>query len=239
MPEDLFTVTGDVWDLDVAVTGAVDVNVANRPGEVVRFAPSGAEITTLARFPRAILSKMVVAPPDGRDVVNAWVSGRMRLMVMAQGKSPEPLLKTQEESAAPMTAVAGNRIAFAVGPEPRETIALADTQTGRITGQLSPGKGVIQTLVASADGDTLFFTASGSVWSVATAGGEPRRICPGTWVLVHPAGSLVVARNDGTQVRLFEVSAENGTERAIAVDPGTRFQSIGGGSAPTACWRRR
>ncbi len=228
VPEDLFTVTGDVWDLDVAANGAVDVNVADRPGEVVRFAPGGAEIARLARFPRAILSKMVVALPDGRDVIDARVSGRMRLMVMAQGKNPEPLLKTQEESAAPMTAVAGNRIAFAVGPEPRETIALADTATGRISGRISPGKGVIQTLAASADGETLYFTASGSVWSVASAGGEPRRICPGLWVLVHPAGSLIVARNDGTQVRLFEVDMENGTERAIAVNSGTRFQSMGG-----------
>jgi hypothetical protein len=225
--EDLFTVTGDVWDLDVAATGAVDVNVADRPGEVVRFAPSGAKIATLARFPRAILSKMAVALPDGRDVVDAWVSGRMRLMVMARGKPPEPLVKTQEESAAPMTPVAGNRIAFAVGPEPRETIAVADTGTGRVSGRISPGKGVIQTLAASADGETLYFTARGAVWSVATAGGEARRICPGVGVLVHPAGSLVVARNDGTRVRLFEVSAENGTERAIPLDAGTRFFSIG------------
>jgi eukaryotic-like serine/threonine-protein kinase len=171
---------------------------------------------------------MVVALPDGRDVVNAWVSGRMRLMVMAQGKSPEPLLKTQEESAAPMTAVAGNRIAFAVGPEPRETIAVADTATGRILSRITPQQGVIQTMAASADGARLYFTASGSLWSVATAGGEPRRICPGLWVVVYPSGTLIVARNDGTQVRLFEVSADNGTERAIAVNPGTRFQSMGG-----------
>jgi eukaryotic-like serine/threonine-protein kinase len=171
---------------------------------------------------------MVVALPDGRDVVNAWVSGRMRLMVMAQGKSPEPLLKTQEESAAPMTAVAGKRIAFAVGPEPRETIAVADTATGRILSRITPQQGVIQTMAASADGERLYFTASGSLWSVATAGGEPRRICPGLWVIVYPSGTLIVARNDGTQVRLFEVSAENGTERAIAVNPGTRFQSMGG-----------
>ena len=53
VPEDLFTVTGDVWDLDVAANGAVDVNVVDRPGEVVRFAPGGAEIARLARFPRA------------------------------------------------------------------------------------------------------------------------------------------------------------------------------------------
>jgi hypothetical protein len=171
---------------------------------------------------------MVVALPDGRDVVDTRVSGRMRLMVMEPGKTPEPLLKTQEESAAPMTAVAGNRIAFAVGPEPRETIAVADTATGRVSGRIAPGKGVIQTLAASADGETLYFTASGAVWSVATAGGEPRRICPGQWVLVHPSGSLIVARNDSTHVRLFEVSAENATERAIALDPGARFFAMGG-----------
>lgn len=228
VPEDLFTVTGDVWDLDIAASGVVDVNVADRPGEVVRFAPDGTETATLARFPRAILSKMVVALPDGRDVVDRRVSGRMRLMAMAQGKSPEPLLKTQEESASPMTAVAGNRIAFAIGPEPRETIALADTATGRILSQITPQQGVIQTMAASADGETLYFTAGGSVWSVATAGGEPRRICPGLWVLVHPSGRLIVARNDGTQVGLFEVSAENATERAIALDRGARFFTMGG-----------
>jgi hypothetical protein len=161
VPEDLFTVTGDVWDLDVAPAGAIDVNVADRPGEVVRLSPSGTPITSLGRFPRAILSTMPVALPDGRDVVDAWVSGRMRLMVMAQGRSPEPLLRTQEESAAPMTAVGGNRIAFAIGPEPRETIAVADTATGRILGRISPAQGVIQTMAASADGETLYFTASG------------------------------------------------------------------------------
>jgi Tol biopolymer transport system component len=171
---------------------------------------------------------MAMALPDGRDVVDARVSGRMRLMVMAQGRNPEPLLKTQEESASPMTPVGGNRIAFAIGPEPRETIALADIATGRILSRITPQQGVIQTMAASADGETLYFTAAGSVWSVATAGGEPRRICSGLWVLVHPSGRLIVARNDGTQVRLFEVSAENATERAIALDRGARFFTMGG-----------
>src|SRR5262245_52451247 len=165
--------------------------------------------------------------PDGRDVVDARVSGRMRLMVLAQGKGPEPLLKSQEESAAPMTALAGNRVAFAVGPEPRETIAVADTVNGRIMSRISPRQGVIQTIAASADGETMYYTAGGSVWSVATAAGEPRRIGPGSLVVAHPAGNLIVARNEATQVRLFEVSVENGTERALAVDPGTRFVSLG------------
>lgn len=227
-PEDLFTVTGDVWDLDVSASGAVDINVADRPGEVVRFAPDGTRIASLGRFPRAILSKMVVALPDGRDVVDARVSGRMRLMAMAPDKRPEPLLKTQEESASPMTPVAGNRIAFAIGPEPRETIALADTATGLVLSRITPQRGVIQTIAASADGGTLYFTAGGFVWAVATAGGEPRRICPGLWVIVHPSGALIVTRHDGTEFRLFEVSAEDATERAINLDRGARFFAVGG-----------
>jgi hypothetical protein len=227
VPETLFTVTGDVWDVDVAATGGVDVNMVERPGEVVRLSPTGNEATWLGHLPRATFSKGVVALPDGRDVVDARVSGRMRLMVLERGKGPEPFLKSREESASPMTALAGNRMAFAVGPEPRETIAVADTVTGRVSGRISPGKGVIQTLAASADGETLFFTAGGSVWSAATAGGEPRRIGPGEWVVAHPSGALIVARNEASRVRLFEVSVQNGTERGIALDPGTRFVSLG------------
>jgi eukaryotic-like serine/threonine-protein kinase len=216
VPEDLFTVTGDVWDVDVAATGRVDVNLVDRPGEVVHLSPTGAEVARLGHLPRSTFSKMVVALPDGRDVVDARVSGRMRLMLLEEGKNPAPLLKSQEESAAPMTALAGNRIAFAVGPV-----------TGRVSGRISPGKGVVQTVAAPADGETLFFTAGGSVWSVATAGGEPRRIGLGEWVIAHPSGALIVARNEASQVRLFEVSVENGTERAIALDPGTRFVTLG------------
>jgi hypothetical protein len=139
------------------------------------------------------------------------VSGRMRLMVMERGKAPVPLLKAQDESAAPMTALTGNRIAFAIGPEPRETIAVADTQTGRIAGRISPGKGVVQTLAASGDGATLYFTAGGSVWSVASAGGDPRRICAGDWVVTHPSGTPIVTRNEAAQIQLFEVDAVRGT----------------------------
>jgi hypothetical protein len=160
-------------------------------------------------------------------VVDMSVSGRMRLMLMESGKAPVALIKTQEESAAPMTALAGNRIAFAIGPEPRETIAVADTQTGRIAGRISPGRGVVQTLAASSDGATLYFTAGGSVWSVASAGGDPRRICAGDWVVTHPSGALIVTRNEAAQIQLFEVDAVRGTERAIPADSATRIYALG------------
>jgi hypothetical protein len=170
---------------------------------------------------------MVVALADGRDVVDMSVAGRMRLMLMESGKAPVPLLKTQDESAAPMAVLTGNRIAFAIGPEPRETIAVADAQTGRIAGRIAPGKGVVQTLAASSDGATLYFTAGGSVWSVASEGGDPRRICAGDWVATHPSGKLIVTRNEAARIQLFEVDAVRGTERAIPADSATRLYALG------------
>jgi hypothetical protein len=126
-----------------------------------------------------------------------------------------------------MTALAGNRIAFAIGPEPRDTIAVADTQTGRIAGRISPGKGVVQALATSSDGATLYFTAGGSVWSVASAGGEVRRICAGDWMVTHPSGTLIVTRNVAAQIQLFEVDAGRGTERVIPADSATRIYGLG------------
>jgi hypothetical protein len=38
------------------------------------------------------------------------------------------------------------------GPEPRETIAVADTGSGRILSRITPQQGVVQTMAASADG---------------------------------------------------------------------------------------
>jgi len=227
VPKDLFTVTSDVWHLDVDANGSMLVNLIDRPGEVVRLTSTGAPAARLAHFPQATASKMVVALADGRDVVDMSVSGRMRLMLVESGKAPVSLLKTQEESAAPMAALAGNRIAFAIGPEPRETIAVADTHTGRIAGRVAPGKGVIQTLAASSDGATLYFTAAGSVWSVASAGGDPHRICAGDWVVTHPSGALIVTRNEAAQIQLFEVDPVRGTERAIPADSATRIYGLG------------
>jgi hypothetical protein len=213
--------------MDVAPNGSMLVNLIDRPGDVVRLTSTGAQAARLTHFPQATASKMVVALADGRDVVDMSVSGRMRLMLMESGKAPVPLLKIQEESASPMTALSGNRIAFVIGPEPRETIAVADTQTGRLAGRISPGKGVVQTLAASSDGATLYFTAGGAVYSVPSAGGDPRRICAGDWVVTHPSGTLIVTRNEAAQIQLFEVDAVRGTERAIPADSATRFYALG------------
>jgi len=110
VPRELFTVTSDVWHLETDPDGSVLVNLIDRPGDVVQFPPTGGEPVKLAHFPQATASQMVVALEDGRAVVGVNVSGRVRLMAVETGKEPVQLVKTQEDTAGPMTAVAGHRI---------------------------------------------------------------------------------------------------------------------------------
>jgi eukaryotic-like serine/threonine-protein kinase len=221
----LFTVTGDAWDIDAGPDGSILVSPLQRPAELVSYMLLGAQTlgklvpVKIASFPELSPLDMVAVLTDGRAVIPAEISGRTRLMAVERGKNPVPLVNTPEETAAPLTAVAGNRIAFMIGPEPHETIAIADASNGRISERISLRKGSIRSLAASPDGTTLYFTAGGSVWSVASGGGEASNICAGDWVVWNPARRmLIVARNESSQISLFEVAAAGGSERAISFD---------------------
>jgi hypothetical protein len=200
----------------------------DRPGEMVSFRPQGTQAggqaksapTKMGSFAKPSWPDMVVVLTDGRGVIPAEVSGGSRLMAVEHGKDPVPLVNTPEETAAPMTAMPGNRIAFVIGPEPHETIAVADASNGRVSARISPGKGIIQSIAASPDGGTLYFTAAGSVWAIGSGGGEPRNICPGEWVVSNPgSGALIVGRSESSRINLFEVPVAGGRERAIPLDP--------------------
>ena len=225
VPRELFTVTSDVWAVETGPDGSVLVSPLERPAELVSYSRHGTQPpgqlipVKIASFPELSSLDMVVVLSDGRAVVPAEVSGLTRLMAVERGKTPVALVNTPEETAAPITAMAGNRIALMIGPELNENIAIADASNGRISARISPGKGSIQSLTASPDGATLYFTAGGSVWSIASGGGDATKICAGDWVVANPVGgTLVVARNLSSRISLFEVSAARGSERAIPFD---------------------
>jgi WD40 repeat protein len=220
--QELFTVTSDVWDMDAGPDGSVFLTLQDRPSELISIPADGGRPTKIASIPQqpGDLIGGLVALPDGRFVVESAVSGRSRLMTLEPGKMPAPLVNTSEETGNPLTAVAGNRIAFAIGSAPAVSIGVTDTSSGRIAGRISPHKGSLTSLAASPDGGTLFFTAGGAVWSVPTGGGEARRISAGDFVEVKPSdGKLVVARSESSQVRLFDVPPGGGAERAVPLDP--------------------
>jgi Tol biopolymer transport system component len=214
----LYTVTSDVWTLEAAPDGAIYTNVVDRPVDAVRLALDGAPEEKIGTFLRVQARDSLAVLADGRVVVPVGAPGHIRLMAAATGKDPVPLVNTAEETAAPMTPVGTREIAFMLGREPRQTIALADIVTGRILRRLDPGKGAVVSLASSPDGRTLYFAAGGRIWSMLSEGGEAKAIRAGDCVIARPdGGALLVAASESARVRLFQVPLEGSAEREVTI----------------------
>jgi hypothetical protein len=116
--------------------------------------------------------------------------------------------------------LAGPReIAFVIGPAPHSTIAMADIATGRVTRRMAPGKGVIRSLSASANGDLLYFCSAGSVWAVPAYGGEARAGATAEYAVADFSRSgLIVVRGESSHIRMFHVPLDGTGEREIPLD---------------------
>ncbi len=223
----LFTATTqNVWGLDSGPGGAVYAGLVDRPAEMVRLSLKG-DSETLAKLPGLDTFDYVLVLPDGRIVAPARGSSRVRLMAVAKGKEPVPLVATAEETAAPVSLVGPRQIAFLIGPG-AQTVGIADTQTGSMLRRLTTAKGTITSLAASPDGRTLYFTAGGTIWSMPSDGGDPKSLCPGDNAVIDPRGRfLVAARNNASQVRLFRVPLDGSSEQEIPFDHSQPFVSYG------------
>lgn len=143
---------------------------------------------SIASFP-AVPLEMISGLRDGRAIVTSRTGGRNRLVAIEKGKDPVPLTSTVEETSAPMTVAGPREIAFVIGPAPHQTIAVTDTASGRITRRIPLKKGEIISLASSPDGKTSYGAADGTIWSVSSSGGEPRRIRAGDSVVADPGRS--------------------------------------------------
>ena len=188
---------------------------------------------TLARFPEVSDPDLMTVLPDGRVVLTVLNSERARLVAVQRGKTPVPIVATTEETSTPVTVAGAREIAFLIRPVPRATIAFADTETGRITRRIAPGKGEIVSLAASPDGATLYFASGGMIWSIPSTGGEARKIRPGNRVVVDPAGrALLVSLLESSNMRLFRVPLDGAPEMEVPVDPAQslRYSDLSAGS---------
>jgi Tol biopolymer transport system component len=232
-PRTLFTTTiNTIWFVDTDSSGSVYISATDRHGEAIRRSetlsspnPTGPKTTGGEAIAGHINvdGERIVSLPDGRAIVTMRGLGRDRLMALADGRNPAPLVSTAEETSEPMTAAGPSEIAFMMGPPPHTTIGVADTATGRIKNKIPTAKGKISSIASSPDGKTLYFSAGGKtggkIWSVSSAGGEPSLIRSGDGVIADPSGrSLVVSTVESAKVSLFRVPLDGTLEHEIATD---------------------
>jgi WD40 repeat protein len=218
-PRTLFTTTiNTLWYLDTDAEGRVYISATDRHGEAIRYSETGTGSGTLAGHVN-VDGDGIVSLADGRAIVTMRGLGRNRLMALADGKNPVPLVATTEETSDPMAAAGPRGIAFMIGRASDGSIAVAETSTGRITSRIAPGKGPVSSIASSPDGKTLYFAAGGKIWSVPSAGGEPRLIRPGDGVAADPNGrSLVITTVESARVRLFRFPLDGSAEHEIPTD---------------------
>ena len=207
-PRVLFTSTVPVNVLAGAPDGSVYADQQERSGDVVRFSPEGGRVDVLARLPDTPRPHPIAVLPDGRVIAPVVDSGRTRLVTVEKGKEQAALVTTSEEIA-PLFAANEREIAFAVGPEPQQTIAVASISSGRIAYRIPVAKGQLTSLAFSPDGRTLYFAAGGTVWAVPESGGDIQRIASGNSVAASER-SLVVQVEESSGIHLRRVPVGGG-----------------------------
>jgi WD40 repeat protein len=215
----LFTTAGQLWYIDGASDGSVYASLTDIPADLVIRPLDRDQPESITRFPSVANPNLITVLPDGRVVTTFDYSGRVHLQVAEPGKNAVAMVSTTEETSAPVTMAGPREIAFLIGPDPRYTIAFAEIETGRITHRISPHKGAIVSLAASPEGGTLYFSDGATVWSVPSAGGEPRKIRAGNRVVMDPNGkALLVSVLESPKMRLFRVPLNGGPEKEIVPD---------------------
>ena len=109
-----------------------------------------------------------------------------------------------------------------IGAPQNQMIAVARIAGGRVVRRLESTRGKsIGSMTTLPDGQRIFFTAQGSVWSVPAAGGEPQRLGVGDSVTTDPTRSeLIVRLDEHDTARLVRMSPMGADLGPVLVDSG-------------------
>lgn len=201
--------------LDSGPDGSLYGSLMYRSHEVLRFPAAGGVPERFGSSP-SFSDGLVTALPDGRAIAPTVVAGREQIAVLSPGKDPVALVDTGEETAPPVAILGKRQIAFLAGPASARAIAVADLDERRIVRRLGAAKGTITNLAASPDGSTIYYTSSGSVWSVPSTDGAVRKIRAGDAVTTEPSGKALIIRLEEKEgYRLIRFPLNGGKEEAI------------------------
>ena len=234
-PRVLMTLTQAPWTMDAGPDGSIYLDQWNRPLQILRFSTSGGAPEVLGSSP--VYSAGISSPvqfSDGRLLFPSRVSGVPRLLVGQPGGAFFPLSDTPEETHLPATLLPGNQVAFVAGTASEQTIAIASAADGRILRWLQGCKGnYVTSLVASDDGQILYYAAGGFIWAIPAADGQPRKVAAGVGVVVDPNGKdLIVNSLEKSGESLFRIPLSGGPAQQIAIrgDVSLSYLPLGGNS---------
>jgi hypothetical protein len=215
----LLTLTQRPVFLDVGPDGSIYADQLAQPSEVFRYTPQTRALERI-QLPPTHEEGPVLPLPDNRMLLAMRTGGLDRITVMTPGKEPGPFIDTQEETAAPMATLGPDKVVFLVGSPPKRSIAIASIATGRIVRRLTrvDGNQTIASIAGSADGQTIFCVAGGTLWAVPASDGPPQQVRSADSVATSPEGrDLIVVLNEAAGIRLVKRTWPGGEEQTVPI----------------------
>jgi len=225
----LLSLTAPTLFMDVGKDGTLYLDQTLRPNDILRFPTLGGtpEILAGSETPLAgVQSTFQIG--DGRVLLDSIVAGRSRLLLAKPGGDAVPFIATKEETSGPACQVGEGEVAFLLGPHGNAVVAIASIADGRIVRRLKGVQGTgVRNLIASRDGTTLYYVASGTIWAIPATDGRARRIGSGDAVATDPNGNdLIVQLREEDGVRLARVPVSGGTEELIPIQSALRLAPV-------------
>ena len=153
--------------------------------------------------------------PGGEVLFTLTGWGKRRLAAVRPGSQPRVLVESSEDTALPAT-IFGSNAAFVIGSGDQRRIAIASLRDGRVLRRFSTRSD--NGMAASPDGNTLYYSFSGTIWAQPMAGGEPKRITQGIDVTLDPKGDyLYVKRASKGVMDMIRIPAVGGRAEELPV----------------------
>jgi hypothetical protein len=202
--------------LDVARDGTLYAELRDRPLEVWRIDGDGRTTNVGGALWIDADRVGLAALGDGRSLVATNVGGRQQVLIIDAGKPAVALLDTREATSGPITTAGADRAAFLIGPANQKDIVVVSTVDGRVIHRVKAPVSEATSLAASPSGDVLYYATGGSIYRIASTGGEPRRIARGDSVAVDPnSGDLIVKVDDPDRYSITHMSPDGSHPRTI------------------------
>ena len=199
--------------IDATADGSLYLDLSQTPYALLEVNASGGAAEEKSEVGSAYT--MVERSGDVLVPLTGW--GRQRLAMLRPGAEPRVLVETSEDATLPATTFGGN-VAFVIGTGDQRRIALASLRDGRVFRRFSTRSD--SGLVASPDGNTLYYSFSGAIWAQPVAGGEPRRITEGIDVTLDPKGQyLYVKRANKGAIGMIRMPVAGGDAEELPVPP--------------------
>jgi Tol biopolymer transport system component len=219
----LFTLTKVPWYVDVAPDGSIYIDQLSTSETLLRFPAGGGKAERLSpSYAARIIPTAVLR--DGRPLIYTDSGTKKRLVIVEQDGRFVPLVESDENCGPPVALIDDRHVA--VMTDRKAEMAIVSIADGRITSRVRTGSESVDSLTASPDGKTFYYTSGRFVWSMPIAGGTPVKLGPGDSVAADPNGrDLIVSLSEKDAIRLVHMPVSGGAATPIEMTGDLRLAS--------------